>query len=190
MRITGGFLKGRELITPPSDSKDIRPLRSRIRKALFDILGHSLEGVRVLDLFAGTGALGIEALSRGAEYVVFVDLNPKSVQIILKNLEKFQLTERAKVLSMRIPEDFPKLVSISKGLNLKYELVFVTPPYERGLSVKTLVSFPVEILNPHAMIVVEERTSRFKLTNEVNCFTLLKEKSYGETSLYFFQYNP
>lgn len=188
MRITGGFLKGRELLTPPSREREIRPLRTRIRKALFDILGHDLKGVRVLDLFAGTGALGIEALSRGAEFAVFVDNSPKSLSIIQKNLEKFQLTERAKVISLKIPEELPKLVSLVEAFNLAFELVFITPPYEKGLSVRTFISLPTSLLTPQAVIIVEERTSKFNLTDEKPNFVLFKTKIYGETSLYFFRY--
>lgn len=186
MQITGGFLKGQHLYTPSSKSKEIRPLRTRIRKALFDILGHNLEGKSVLDLFAGTGALGIEALSRGAKLVVFVDLSPVSVEIIRKNLQKFKLEERAYIFRLQIPEEFPKLMKLMREHALTFDLVFITPPYEKGLALATLRKFPSALLKKEALVMVEERSS-VKLPGEVGPFHLKKQKIYGETALYFYE---
>ena len=99
MQITGGFLKGRKLVCPSKDLDFIRPLRTRIRKALFDILGQNLSDLKVLDLFAGTGALGIEAISRGASFAVFVDNSPISISIIKKTLKDLIFLIRLKFLN-------------------------------------------------------------------------------------------
>ncbi|MFN3505798.1 MAG: RsmD family RNA methyltransferase, partial [Caldimicrobium sp.] len=127
MRITGGTLKGKPLITPSKKEISIRPLRSRIRKALFDVIGNNLSGFWVLDLFAGTGALGIEALSRGALFVVFVDYSPLSLHIIRKNLEKLGLNEKAKILKLKLPEELNKIPALIKSNYEKFDLIFITP---------------------------------------------------------------
>lgn len=187
MRITGGFLKGLKLYGPSSKSLEIRPLRSRIRKTLFDLLGNDLFGYRVLDLFAGTGALGIEALSRGAEFVVFVDVNFESIKIIQKNLEKTGLKEKAKIFKLKLPEGLKKLIKV---VEFSFNLVFITPPYsislKESLALKTLKKFPKEILFKKAFLVIEEKTG-LELPKEVNFFQLLEKRIYGETTLWFYK---
>jgi 16S rRNA (guanine966-N2)-methyltransferase len=195
LKITGGFLKGRNLYCPPASALEIRPLRTRIRKALFDILGDDLSGLRVLDLFSGTGALGVEALSRGAEFVLFVDSNKKSVELIKKNLERFNLLDKAMILQIALPQGLKKIKErfffLKKGEGSQketphYDLVFITPPYRTGLSLKTLENLPSEILNPKALIVVEEE-SGVDLPDEVAQFELEDKRAYGETTLYFYR---
>ncbi|MFN3921278.1 MAG: 16S rRNA (guanine(966)-N(2))-methyltransferase RsmD [Caldimicrobium sp.] len=187
MKITGGKLKGHTLFTPPSKETSIRPLRSRIRKALFDILGNDLKGFYVLDLFAGTGALGIEALSRDADFVVFVDFSPLSIKLIHKNLEKLGLKEKAKVFKLHLPEELPKLPSLMGKTFKKFDLIFVTPPYGLGLAEKTLQGIPTFFIKENTLFIVEERTS-LKLNFPSERFSLLKIKAYGETTLYFLKY--
>ncbi|WP_022855229.1 16S rRNA (guanine(966)-N(2))-methyltransferase RsmD [Thermodesulfobacterium thermophilum] len=184
MKITGGYLKGQKLFLPPPKDLSIRPLRSRIRKSLFDLLGQDLSGSKVLDLFSGTGALGIEALSRGADLVFFVDFSDLSLSLIRKNLEKLKLTEKALVLKLKLPEGLSKLSQAY--LNIKFDLVFITPPYKTGLSLKTLKALPTEILDQEAIIMVEEATG-IPLPEKTDQFVLIKVKTYGETTLYFYQ---
>ncbi len=183
MQITGGFLKGRKLYCPPKDLDLIRPLRTRIRKALFDVLGHELSNLNVLDLFAGTGALGIEALSRGANFVVFVDAGPVSINIIKKNLEKFNLSKKAKVFKMFLPKG---LKTLSTKFQNFFDLVFITPPYEKGLALKTLKNFPENMLKNKSLVITEERTG-IELPESIEKFSLLQKRTYGETTLYIYK---
>lgn len=183
MQITGGFLKGRKLYCPPKDLDLIRPLRTRIRKALFDILGQDLPDFKVLDLFAGTGALGIEAISRGASFAVFVDNSPISISIIKKNLKKFNLLDRAQVFKLELPRG---LKILSKKFHNFFDLVFITPPYEKGLALKTMKNFPENLLKKSVLIIVEERTG-IELPEKINNFNLLQKRHYGETTLYIYQ---
>jgi len=180
LKITGGSLKGQRLYTPAS--KEIRPLRSRIRKALFDTLGQECIGLKVFDLFAGTGALGIEALSRGAEFVVFVDSSEESKKLILKNLEKFKLLERAKVYKKRLPTGLKELAELHP---YSFDLIFITPPYLKGLALKTLEALPSVFLSPETVVVVEEH-SKVELPDRANQLRLFKKKEYGETALWFY----
>lgn len=136
MKITGGLYKGQTLYTPRDRENSIRPLRSRVRKALFDILGNNLENFYVLDLFAGTGALGIEALSRGADFVIFVDYSPLSISLIRKNLEKLGLIKKARIFRLKIPEELEKILNFLQNNSLKFDLIFITPPYRKSLAEK------------------------------------------------------
>jgi len=183
LQITGGFLKGRKLYCPPKDLDLIRPLRTRIRKALFDILGQNLSDLKVLDLFAGTGALGIEAISRGADFAVFIDSSPISINIIKKNLEKFNLLDKAKVFKLDLPKG---LKILSEKFQNFFDIVFITPPYEKGLALKTLKKFPENILKKPALIIAEERTG-YELPEKIGNFNLLQRRSYGETTLHIYQ---
>ena len=183
MQITGGFLKGRKLYCPPKDLNLIRPLRTRIRKALFDILGQNLPGLKVLDLFAGTGALGIEAFSRGADFVVFIDSSPVSISIIKRNLEKFNLLDRSQIFKLKLPGGLKK---ITKKFQNFFNLVFITPPYEKGLALKTLQNLSKNLLQKEAIIITEERTG-IDLPEKINNFSLIQKRIYGETTLHIYQ---
>ncbi|MCS7149382.1 MAG: 16S rRNA (guanine(966)-N(2))-methyltransferase RsmD [Caldimicrobium sp.] len=187
MKITGGHLKGRSLYTPQRKSFSIRPLRSRIRKALFDILGHDLTHIKVLDLFSGTGALGFEALSRGAEFTLFVDASPQSISLIKKNLLHLDLTEKALIKNWKLPQDLSKLKDYALKRGITFDIVFITPPYESGLSLRTLESLPREILKRGAIIMVEERAT-VVLPERVLDFSLRDKRIYGETAIYFYTY--
>src|SRR5436190_2627347 len=121
MRIIGGSIKRRGIKAPPS-SIGVRPILARIRKSLFDILAPRLPDCVFLDLFAGSGAVGIEALSRGASAVTFLDLNPNCLSVIRQNLSKLQMFERARVLRGDATRD----LSFAGG---PFDLIFMGPPY-------------------------------------------------------------
>ncbi len=191
MQITGGDFKGFKLFTPPSQFKNIRPLRSRIRKSLFDtlenLLGGTFESCAVLDLFAGTGALGIEALSRRADFSLFVDASTLSIELIKKNLSKLGIPkEKFGLLKIIIPKDFKKLLNFCQDKTLTFDLIFITPPYESFLSLQTLEKLPLELLKQDSILVVEERSS-LSLPDKIRFLKLFKTKIYGETALYFYQ---
>src|SRR5512139_37752 len=124
MRITGGRLRGRRLAS--FRGLEIRPTSDRVREAIFDLLGHHLAGERVLDLFAGTGSLRIEALSRGAAWALFIDRSPKALKLIVKNLKLCGLESQGAVLLKDLLKGFPRRHRL---LEEKMDLVFVDPPY-------------------------------------------------------------
>ncbi len=153
-------------------------MTERVRKALFDILGERVKGARVLDLFSGTGALGIEALSRGAREVVFVEVAGRMLRLIEENLKRAGLREKAHLLRARLPQG---LRLIPPG---PYDLIFITPPYGTGLGQATLEALPPEILARDGLIVLEERKKKvFK--PEGLPWEWVAERFYGETGLYF-----
>lgn len=153
MRIVGGRFRGKQL-TPPSD-ETIRPTADRVRESIFDILGSrlgpTLDGIRVLDLFAGTGALGLEALSRGASAVTFVDTGAEARGLIRDHIEAFGAAGVAKLLRRDATALGPA------GTMGPFGLVFLDPPYGRGLGERALASLrDGGWLTPDATIVLEE----------------------------------
>ncbi len=131
MRIIGGSIKRRS-IKSPSASQGVRPILGRIKKSLFDILTLRIDGCQFLDLYAGSGAVGIEALSRGASFVTFVDKNPNCLSIIRQNLSRLQLFERARI----VKGDATKNLEVAGG---PFDLIFMGPPYhDQGWHALTL----------------------------------------------------
>ncbi len=124
MRVLTGQSKGKRLKVPRG--KSLRPTAARIKKSIFDILGPEVQQTRVLDLFSGSGNLGIEALSLGAESCVFVEKNPATAGIIAQNLRSCGYTEQSRVLNF----DFRKALSMLSAENRGFDLVFIDPPYE------------------------------------------------------------
>ena len=156
MRVVGGEFGGRKLFGPTSDA--IRPTTDRMRQALFNILSHGypdyLDGARVLDLFAGTGALGIEALSRGAGYVLFVDNAPAARGLIRRNIETLGLTGCTRIFRRDATRLGPA------GTVQPFSLVFADPPYGARLGEKALSALVTGgWLAPDALIILEERAS-------------------------------
>jgi 16S rRNA (guanine966-N2)-methyltransferase len=182
MRIVGGDFRGRPLAAPRTSS--IRPTTDRTREAVFNVLAHRfaerLEGARVLDLFAGTGALGLEALSRGAAYCVFIEESSEGRGLIRTNVETFGLTGRTKVFR----RDATSLGEA--GTMAPFGLVFADPPYGKGLGEAALASARAGgWLAPGALCVVEEAASAAFAPGEG--FETVDERAYGDTIIRFVQ---
>lgn len=182
MRIVGGDFRGRPLATPHTQA--IRPTTDRTREAVFNVLAHrfpdNLEGARVLDLFAGTGALGIEALSRGASYAVFIEESAEGRGLIRSNVEAFGLTGKTKIFR----RDATALGEA--GTLAPFDLVFADPPYGKGLSERALKSAKQGgWLARGALCMVEEAASA---PFEPGLgFTMVDERNYGETVIRFIE---
>lgn len=178
MRVVGGALKGRRLATPKSDA--IRPTTDRARESLFNILEHaypgSIEGARVLDLFSGTGALGIEAISRGAAYCLFVEQDIAARALIRENVEALGLQGCTRIFR----RDATHMGPI--GTMQPFWLVFADPPYGKGLGEKAVASLLAGgWLEKGALVVVEETASNpFQLPEGL---TLLDRRIYASSSL-------
>jgi len=180
MRVVGGRLRGRNIASPASN--DIRPTQDRLRESLFNILMHAydnpIDGARVLDLFAGTGALGIEAVSRGAAFTLFVDNGAEARALLRNNVEALGLGGVTKVYRRD-----------ATGLGPAYpvepfSLVFLDPPYGRGLAGKALVSLrDGKWLTPEALVVVEESKAAGFAAPEG--FEELERRAYDDTEFVF-----
>ncbi|HXZ46269.1 MAG TPA: 16S rRNA (guanine(966)-N(2))-methyltransferase RsmD [Pseudolabrys sp.] len=180
MRIVGGKLRSRPLAGPKSDA--VRPTTDRLREALFNILTHSygdpITGARVLDLFAGTGALGIEAISRGATYVLFVDEGVEARALLRDNVEALGLGGVTRIFR----RDATKLGPVHPLES--FSLVFLDPPYGKGLAERALsAACAGGWLKPDALIVVEEAAgAAFKAPEG---FTELERRQYDDTEFIF-----
>ena len=179
MRIVGGTLKGRALKGPSSNAT--RPTTDRLREALFNVLAHAYcdaaDGARVLDLFAGTGALGLEALSRGAAFALFVEDAVEPRALIRANVEALGLTGVTRIFR----RDATRLGECLPGD--AYTLVFCDPPYGKGLAEQALSSARTGgWLAPEALVVVEEKTGAFRPPEG---FTELERRRYDETEFIF-----
>jgi 16S rRNA (guanine966-N2)-methyltransferase len=180
MRVVGGRLKGRNLASPAS--REIRPTADRLREALFNILIHAyddpMEDARVLDLFAGTGALGIEAISRGAKFALFVDNGAEARALMRDNVEALGLGGVTKVYRR-------DATNLGPAHPMEpFSLVFLDPPYAKGLADKALVSLRVGgWLMPGALLVVEEAKAAVFKAGEG--FTELERRAYDDTEFVF-----
>lgn len=183
MRIVGGRLKGRTLQGPKGQGgQGLRPTSDRLRETLFNILAHShgdpVSGARVIDLFAGTGAFGMEALSRGGEFCLFVDDCAQARALIRENVEALGLGGVTRIFR----RDARKLGEKPPGA--PYTLAFLDPPYNRGLAEPALTSLlRGGWLAPEALVIVEEATAA--LFEPAPGFDLLERRDYGETELVF-----
>lgn len=185
MRVIAGIAKGRRLAAPKSNthalslSKGIRPVLDQVKEAIFNIL-FDVTGLRVLDLFAGTGAMGIETLSRGAVYCCFVDKAKEAVRLIGKNIDLCQMAERSYVLPMTIG----KALALLETQQKKFNLVFVDPPYEKYLVNKTLLRLALSpALNSEAIVVVEHHPN--ESIGTIEGLNLTSERKYGQTRVSF-----
>ena len=184
MRISGGTLGGRRLVTP--EDERVRPTSDRTRQAIFNMLRHkdfgidfSLEGAAVLDLFAGTGALGIEALSQGARWCLLVDDSADSRAIQRENVEALGLTGATRIWR----RDATDLGPIGPSAGGPFNLVFLDPPYRKDLIPKALASLKDGgWLADKALLVAETNASE---TLDAPGFTQIDERNYGETRLRF-----
>ena len=178
MRVIGGAYKGRRLAS--FTGLDIRPTSDKVREAVFNILAHGASFRRVLDLFAGTGAFGIEALSRGAEEVVFVDGNPKAITLIKKNIESCL----ASGASVHKQDAFDAIKTFSR-LERRFDLIFVDPPYAAGLLDDLIEAIDVSgILNDDGVIIAES-SKRAPLARHLKRLDIFDERRYGDTVIYF-----
>ena len=176
MRVVGGRLKGRNLVAPAT--REIRPTADRLRESLFNILVHAygdpIEGARVLDLFAGTGALGIESISRGAGFALFVDNGTEARAILRNNIEALGLGGVTKVFR-RDAADLGPAHPVEP-----FSLVFLDPPYGKGLAERALASLrDGGWLLPGAMLVVEEAKAAGIVAPEG--YEELERRAYDDT---------
>jgi 16S rRNA (guanine966-N2)-methyltransferase len=183
MRIVGGRFRGRALKTP--DTQDIRPTTDRARESLFNILinqlGHDWAEIRALDMFAGTGALGLEALSRGASHALFVETSVEGRGLIRDNIEAFGLTGNARLLRRDATDMGPV------GTMEPFNLAFADPPYGKGLGEAAYTSAAAGgWFQANALCILEESANApFNLPQG---FALEDERRYGETCLRFMRF--
>lgn len=183
MRIVGGSLKGRALKTPAG--RTTRPTSDRARESLFNVLQHAewapgLEGARVIDVFAGSGALGFEAMSRGAAFCLFVETDAAARGCIRDNVEAFQLFGTTRIHRRSATDLGPK----PAGLGGLFDLAFLDPPYHQGLAPLAIEQLARgQWLSPEALVVAETGSDEPDLA--VPGWTVLDDRTYGAARVWF-----
>jgi len=177
MQIISGERKGKKLYGPGPE--EIRPIRHLVRKALFDILRQVISGSLFLDLYAGTGSVGLEALSRGANHVTFVDQLPDATRLINKNLDALTYTNRATVYQMDTEEALEKFDHRDR----RFDIVFLGPPYQEGLSKATLKQLGRNKVVKQGGLVGVEVFFKNDLADGYDKLVKIKEREYGQNKL-------
>lgn len=180
MRIITGKLRGMNLFSPKSI--DIRPTADRVKESVFNILGNSFQETSVLDLFAGSGNLGLEAWSRGAAKVHFVDASQQSLQLLRRNLEKARVEEFVEIHK----SDAVKVVKKLFEQQLVFDYIFCDPPYNKGYIQKILTEIATyNILSARGMIIVEHNKEEVVDLSVLNKLELVRIEKYGDTNVSF-----
>lgn len=169
MRVITGIARGKRLVTP--DGSDVRPTSDKVKEALFSALQFDIEGRRVLDLFAGSGQLGIEALSRGAQSCVFVDNSRASINLVKRNLEITNLSDNAKVIQC----DFSSFAAMSRDT---FDIVFLDPPYAAGMLIDTIKAV-LPLMSDYGMIICEY-PPEVVIPEEIGGFNIYRTYHYGK----------
>lgn len=180
MRIISGIAKGTRLRSVPGQAT--RPTSDRIKEALFNILGTKVSGSSFLDLYAGNGGIGLEALSRGAANVIWVDSNSTCTKMIRQNQEKAKLSG-----GNICTNDVARSLSHLSRKGYKFDYVFLDPPYDQGLVLQTLSLLDeIELLNKNG-IIIAEASKKEDAPQVMSKLSLMREQRYGDTVLYFYQ---
>jgi len=182
MRVISGSAKGRKLESVPGDA--VRPITDRAKEALFSILGAEVQDARILDLFGGTGSVGIEALSRGAEQVTFIERYKPALKAIGHNLQHTRLAERAHVVR---GDAFKYLRKQNIG---PFDIIFVAPPQYKGMWLEALqiIDARPELLTPQGQVIVQINPIEYE-EPELKNLTLFDTRTYGSVQLDFYAKN-
>lgn len=180
MRVISGKARGLKLNTPKNE--DVRPTTDRVKESLFNIInGYIIDG-EILDLFAGTGSLGIECLSRGANKCVFVDVSKTSIDIVKSNIKKARVEDNAEILNI----DYKSAIDKVKNKTYKFDIIFMDPPYYENMFIDALKKIDgSDILKDDGIIVVEHDTKQ-EFPESIGNLIKDRSKKYGNTTLTFY----
>ena len=185
LKILGGTLRGRSLKTPMRGDLSIRPILARIKKSIFDIIAGRIYGACFLDLYAGIGAVGIEALSRGASKAVFAELNDRRLKIIKSNVEALGVSAQSKIIKCDVIRNFELVKD-------KYDIVFMGPPYKdldkealslTHMTLANIVRF--EILKEDSLVIAQKHIK--EIVAPLADLNLIRNEKYGDTIVSFYK---
>jgi len=182
MRVIAGKFKGRRLFAP--SSKKVRPALDKVKESIFSILIGVVEGATVLDLFAGTGSIGIEALSRDAKSCTFVEKSPDVAKALKENLERCGIRKDDEVFVASIGE----ALSMLKQREERFDLIFVDPPYDQGWIERALSLIGSGDWSQGGATLVVEHSPRETVKENYGCWRLKDQRAYGQTRVSFFEH--
>jgi 16S rRNA (guanine966-N2)-methyltransferase len=189
MRVIAGTYRSR--ILKSLKGLALRPTSDRLRETLFNVLGPGVSGSRFLDLFAGTGAIGIEALSRGAKEVVFIENHPPAAALIRRNLESLGIRSGAAVHAVDALRGLEMLASKSRGTRPGFDYIFLDPPYAAAEDYARVLEFlgAAGLLVPGGIVIAEHR-SKFDLPEEAGSLRRVRVLKQGDATLSFYRRRP
>lgn len=184
LRIISGSLKGRKIASLPGTST--RPTSNMVREAIFNVISDEIKGSCFLELYAGTGAVGIEAVSRGAERAVLIEGGKDAADLVRKNINACGIESRVKLIKW----DIEKNLNCLDQQAVAFDMVFLDPPYEKGLVRKTLDNLlKSEALSDDALVIVQHsKNEALDLSGMEESFSLLKDKRYGKNLVSYLRY--
>lgn len=183
MRVIAGEYKGRRLDC--IEGVEIRPTADKVKESLFNILGNAVIDSTFLDLFGGTGGVGIEALSRGAKYVVFIDTNIKSIKVLKSNLDHLNIKDNVEVFHT----DYTTAISKLHKYNKQFDIIFIDPPYKVGMAASALEEINKNSILSQSGLIIVEHDSKEDMPQRVGKLYLYRIKQYGNTTLSFYNIN-
>ena len=181
MRVISGKARGLKLNTPKND--DVRPTTDRVKESLFNMINSYIMDSDILDLFAGTGSLGIECLSRGANQCIFVDNSKESINIVKSNIKKARVENESIVLNL----DFKSAINSLSSKNKQFDVIFMDPPYYKNMFSDALSAVDNNNLLKEDGIIVVEHDTVDKFPDNMGRLYKSREKKYGNTTLTFYK---
>ncbi|MGL6105353.1 16S rRNA (guanine(966)-N(2))-methyltransferase RsmD [Romboutsia sp.] len=181
LRVISGKVRGLKLNTPKND--DVRPTTDRVKESLFNIINSYIIESDILDLFAGTGSLGIECLSRGANKCIFVDISKESIAVINSNIKKARVENESTVLSL----DFKNAIDKLQIQKEQFDVIFMDPPYYKDMFIDALEKIDNTNLLKEEGIIVVEHDTKHVFPDRVGRLEKTRDKKYGSTTLTFYQ---
>jgi 16S rRNA (guanine966-N2)-methyltransferase len=179
MRIITGIAKGRKIIAP--EGMDTRPTSDRVKESVFNIISKKIYGARVLDVFSGTGNLGLEAISRGADWCTFVEKNKITYKILLQNINNLGFKEKCDTYNR---DAFDVLEMLGKNSG-KYDIIFLDPPYSNGLVEKAIIEINAKGFMSDEGIIMSEYDENDVIPENLNGIKIYRTEKYGRTKISF-----
>lgn len=181
MRVISGKVRGLKLNTPKNE--DVRPTTDRVKESLFNMINAYIMDSDILDLFAGTGSLGIECLSRGSNRCVFVDKSKESIDIVKSNIKKARMDEQSTIMNI----DFKNAIKTLGNKNERFDVIFMDPPYYKNMFIDALSAIDENNLIKDDGIIVVEHDTKNSFPDNIGKLYKSRDKKYGNTTLTFYK---
>ncbi len=181
MRITSGILKNKRIKS--REGQETRPTLERIKEAIFSIISDKIEGSRFLDLYAGTGNMSLEALSRGARRAILIEKEQEAIRVIIDNINDCKMEDKSRAYK----NDVLRAIEILSRKNEKFDIIFLDPPYKENLSIKTIKHISDYNIIESEGIIISEHSVYEKMPNEIGKLIKYDERNYNKKIITFYK---